>query len=520
VRSAAVGLAGSGTPRRLSFDDLPSAGATEEAQKSQSRSLVVAAVMAGALALSGLGYWIGVAAPARDEAAWLAAASADTDVAYQRYIAEQPSGRHVAEARQRREALAQQAAHAGGVVLSGDTPLRQAPASPQLERAPEEGEAPAQPAQPAVPATPDNSSKQARATLPQASAEPSAPRVAPPPPAFQPRAALPDPTPDAEIARLAQAAPAAQWRMATTVFANDKIAGFTDQPADFVSELERLSGGKLALTPLTGEAVIPRGELLQRLRGDRDLFAWRAPLVESGRHIEFALFAGAVPFGLGPADHVRWLRGEGARLLEQAHIDIGAPLRVIPCGIAGGVGAWFRREIRSPSEFRGLKVRGPQLMTRALARLEAEVVTLQSNRELTAAFNENRLDANFGVTPLTGIFLSQPHIATVYNYPGIHAPAYLFELLVGPETWVGLAEAQRRLVDEACRRNLDRWAQGFPSSQNEVLNRIRTQRIVVRPFIGPVREAIKKAVDETLAEEAAKSPRFKEILDSYNRYRR
>ena len=514
--SKPVRLAGDPGPRRLTFDDLPQPGEGEKRPPSRARGLVLWALIVGAVAIGGLGYWIAIEAPARDEAAWLAATTSNTDVAYERYLAQQPSGRHVAEARQRRTALAEQAARASGVVLSADAQSRAA--SPSANRG-NEGSDDGEPA-PASPTPATRAEQQARATTVAQPPAEAAAASTPTQPRFEARASVPGALADGELARLAQSAPAATWRLALDAFSTDTVPGFTEQPGDFIAELGRVSGGKLTLTPLAGDAVVPRAEIMQRLRSDRQLMAWHAPLLESGRHIEFTLLAGAVPFGLGPVEHVRWMRAEGARWLEQAYIDIGTPVRAIPCGIAGGVGAWFRKEIRSPLEFRGLKVRGGHLIVRALRRLEAEAVTLPNTRELTAAFNQNRLDANFGVTPLTGIFLAQPRIANVYQYPGIHSPAYLFELLIGVETWTGLGEAQQRLIDEACRRNLDRWAEGFAGSQNDVLNRIRTQRVIVRPFTGPVREALKKAVDETLAEEAAKSPRFKEILASYERFRR
>ena len=495
------------------------------------------ALLAGVLALGGLGYWIGVVAPARDAAAWDTAVAQNTVAAFERYVAEQPSGRHVEEARQRRDVLTRQAQAgprpSGGVSLSEAAPTAQ-PASASPPVAPAAAPTPIGPSVgPRIgsingergedgdnQAAPAASAEPKPASITPAPSPPSTRPQPPAPPAFRARATLPPPIPDGEIARVAEAAPTAKWRLAIGVFAGDKVTGFTEQPADFVAEHDKLSGGKIELTTLTGDAALPRGELLQRLRSERDLLAWHAPLPESNRHLEFTILSGAVPFGLEPSDHVRWLRAEGARLLEQAYIDTGTPMRVIPCGIAGGVGAWFKKEVRSPADFKGLKVRGGHLIVRSLRRLEAEVVNLPSNRELSAAFTSNRLDANFGVTPLTGLFLAQPRVATVYHYPGVHNPAYLFELVVGPETWASMAEPQRRLLDDACRRNLDRWAQFFPSVQNDVLTRIRAQRITVRPFTGPVREALKKAVDETLAEEAAKSARFKEILESYNRFRR
>ena len=155
-----------------------------------------------------------------------------------------------------------------------------------------------------------------------------------------------------------------------------------------------------------------------------------------------------------------------------------------------------------------------------LVKLGSELVTLPFNRDIAPAFNENRLDANFNITPLTGIFLVQPRPATIYHHPGVHNPSYLLDLLIGADTWNAMAEPQRRLLDDACRRNLDRWIGHFPSSQNDVLNRIRSERITVEPFPPAVQQAMRRAATEAFTEESAKNPRFKEALDSYNRFRR
>lgn len=518
-----------GQARRLSFDELPPADPLPSRSKARARGLLVVSLLTGAMAIATLAYWVGVVAPARDAAAWQQAVATNTVAAYRQYLAEQPSGRHSDEARRQIALIGRAAPEPAGISLSASPePRPGAPTAGVRERgAAEPPAAPASPSTPqppqvAPPATQQASATQAPATdqaIPApASRGPSAPPEARPP-SFRTRS-LPPPLQDADVAHAAATAPSVRWRLSAGLFGTGKIAGFSDQVEDFAAELARASGHRIDLASLTGDAAIPRGELMQRLRSDRDLLAWHSPLIESGLGLEFAILAGAVPFGLEPGDHVRWLRADGARLLEQAYADLGTPVRAIPCGIAGRVGAWFRKEIRSPLDFRGLKVRGGYLMTRALRRLEAAVVTLPSDRELPSAFAGNRLDANFDATPLTGIFLAQPRPAAVYHYPGVHSPSYLFELLVGPETWSAMAEPHQRLIDEVCRRNLDRWAQLFPSSQNDVLNRIRTQRITVRPFTGPVREALKKAVDETIAEEAAKSSRFREVMESYARHRR
>jgi len=213
------------------------------------------------------------------------------------------------------------------------------------------------------------------------------------------------------------------------------------------------------------------------------------------------------------------MRGEGTQLIEQLYARDGYQFRAIPCGIAGSTGSWFRREIRSPSDFRGLKVRSIGLAGNVLQRLGAEGAGSQST-DLAAAFSANTVDAALFTTALTGIFVKTPPPAAVFHYPSWHSPAYMFDLLIGAQLWSAMSEPQQRLIDEACRRNLDKWAVQFDSSQTEVLTQVRNQRILVRPFTGPTLEALRKAADEVLAEEAGRDPEFKEVLDSYNRFRR
>ncbi len=487
--------------RRVSFDEIQPSGPVDD-NASRRPAMVIGSVLVGLTALVGLWYWIAVLAPGRDEAAWQRALALGTPAAYERYQIEQPSGRHVAEARERRQATAQGAGQGAG--QSPAVSLGTPPASPEPQPT-RVTVAPAAPVPAAIPAPAP------------------APASAAAPPSSEPipeRRTLPLALSDAEAAQIAQTVSAAKWRMVIGPFPTDRIPGFTEQSSDFIAELSRLSGAKLELTALPDETVVPRNEAFRHLRTERDLFAWHTPLMSASRRSEFVIFAGGVPFGLAPSDHVRWLRSEGTHLLERAYAANGNQFRAIPCGVAGGVGVWFRKEMRSPADFRDLKVRAPLVIGNALRKLGAAGVTdIASNRDLAAAFAGSRLDANFGLTPLTGIFLANPRPAAVYHHPGVHHPSYVFDLLIGAETWKQLAEPQRRLIDDACRRNLDRWATGFASSQNEVLDRIRTQRIIVRPFTAPIQEALRKATDEALAEESANNPRFQEALASYNKFR-
>jgi TRAP-type mannitol/chloroaromatic compound transport system substrate-binding protein len=524
--SALIAGAGAASVRRVTFDDIPS-GLPEAPGRPKSRAatIVAASLVAGLLALGGLGYWIAVLAPERDNLAWSRAQSANTAEAYARYLAEQPSGRHVASARERQAALARPS------LLP--TPASPAPApttEPAAPAADPPATTPAAPAvspRPAPPPPPEPAAAKSPAvTAPAPSPAPASPPKAPA--ASAPAAAastiperrtLPAALSDAEAQELARSVETVQWRLATAVFTGSQVTGFSEQQGDFAAELARLSGGRLEARTLRDAEAVPREQVLRRVREEAGLMGWHAPALLWRRH-EFAVFAGAVPFGLAPADHVRWMRAEGAHLLERAYAASGSAVRAIPCGIAGSPGAWFRKEVRSPSDFRDLRVYASPLVTDAMRKLGSTAADVASQAALAAPAAVDRVDAVLWVTSLTAIFLTRSPPLTVYHFPSAHNPSYLFDLVVGAGTWGRMSEAQRRLLDDACRRNLDHWATLAPSSQNSVLTRIRQQRITVRPFTGPVREALQKAVDEVLAEDSAKNPRFKEAIDSYNRFRR
>ena len=65
----------------------------------------------------------------------------------------------------------------------------------------------------------------------------------------------------------------------------------------------------------------------------------------------------------------------------------------------------------------------------------------------------------------------------------------------------------------------DRSATAARLTQSAALERIRSQRTIVRPFTGPVREAIQKAFREVAEAEAGRNPGFARALESYERFR-
>ena len=84
----------------------------------------------------------------------------------------------------------------------------------------------------------------------------------------------------------------------------------------------------------------------------------------------------AVPFGLTYTEMNAWIRfGGGQRLWDGLAAEYG--LKNFMCGNTGvQMGGWFRKEINSPDDFKGLKMRIPGLGGDVIAKLGASPVSL------------------------------------------------------------------------------------------------------------------------------------------------
>ena len=94
-----------------------------------------------------------------------------------------------------------------------------------------------------------------------------------------------------------------------------------------------------------------------------------------GTHPAFAYFT-CVPFGMTTQEWTAWIRyGGGQELWDKVSGEYG--LKALPVGSTGTqAGGWFNKEIESGDDFKGLKMRIPDLGGTVLSKLGASTVSL------------------------------------------------------------------------------------------------------------------------------------------------
>ena len=141
-----------------------------------------------------------------------------------------------------------------------------------------------------------------------------------------------------------------------------------EAPGKLAQKLNRLSAGTLELRVNEPGALVPALQAIQATgQGSVDA-AWSNAGFFAGTDSAFNMFA-SVPFGPGIPEYLAWIHhGGGLQLSREMfgkHGVYNIPCAIIPPEASG----WFRREIKSVEDLKGLKMRFFGLGARAMNKL-------------------------------------------------------------------------------------------------------------------------------------------------------
>jgi TRAP-type mannitol/chloroaromatic compound transport system substrate-binding protein len=231
------------------------------------------------------------------------------------------------------------------------------------------------------------------------------------------------------------------------------------------------------------------------------------------------LFFTAVPFGMiAPEQHAWFYYGGGMELMKKVYDQYG--ILSFPGGNTGNqMGGWFKKEIKTVDDLKGLKMRIPGFAGEVLARLGAKPTNIQSG-ELYTALERNTIDALEWVGPSLDLRMGFHKIAPYY-YTGWHEPSAELQFMVNEKAYNTLPKDLQKILTVAMKAAAyDMYAQSMHASGvNLATLQSDYPNVTVSSFPKPVMNAILQANNQLLAEFAAKDPLTAEILQSLTDYK-
>jgi TRAP-type mannitol/chloroaromatic compound transport system substrate-binding protein len=308
------------------------------------------------------------------------------------------------------------------------------------------------------------------------------------------------------------------------VKARTEIAMVTTWPRDFpglgtgaqrfAKSLSELSDGRLNVTYYaSGERVKPFDSFDEVASGNAQMYH-AADYYWKGKHPGWAYFT-AVPFGFVYSEINAWINwGGGQELWDELSGEFG--LKCLTCGNTGvQMGGWFRKEINSADDLKGLKMRIPGLGGDVMAKLGASPVSLPGS-QIYENLMSGAIDATEWVGPWNDSYMKFYEAAKYYYFPGMHEPASMLAVGMNKSWWDGLSKTDQALIKAAAAQEDSRMMSEYNAKNGAALDKLITEQgVQVREFNDDVYDAFGEAAEEVFDEVRAHSELANRIHESF-----
>lgn len=282
----------------------------------------------------------------------------------------------------------------------------------------------------------------------------------------------------------------------------------------FAERLSNISNGRMVVEYYAAnERVKPFDSFDEVASGNAQMYHG-AEYYWKGKHPGFAYFA-AVPMGLTNAEMNAWIRfGGGQELWDE--LAGGYGIKGLMCGNTGvQMGGWFRNEMNSPDDFKGLKMRIPGLGGDVLSKLGGSPVSLPGGQIYENLVNGS-IDATEWVGPFNDLIMKFYEAAKYYYYPGMHEPGTSLSCGINKDFWESLSKGDQAIIEAATAAENDVMASEFNAKNGEALQKlINEQGVKLRRFNEDIYDAFGEATEEVFAEVVEHSEMAKRIHESF-----
>ena len=309
--------------------------------------------------------------------------------------------------------------------------------------------------------------------------------------------------------------PNIKWQMVTSWPKSlDTIFGGAQTVCDRVSAM---TGGKFTITPYAAGEIVPGLEVLDAVQNGTVECGHTASYYYVGKNPALA-FGTSMPFGLTAQQQNAWLyHGGGLAAMQKIYADFN--VINFPAGNTGAqMGGWFKKQVTSLADLKGLKMRIPGLGGKVMSRLGVNVQVLPGG-EIFLALDRGAIDAAEWVGPYDDEKLGLNQAAPFYYYPGWWEPGATLEVQVNKSQWDKLPpEYQEVFQTAAMEANLNMLAQ-YDALNREALTRLLDSGTQLVAYSPDILKGAQKAAFEIYEENAAENPTFQEIYQQWYVFR-
>ena len=285
----------------------------------------------------------------------------------------------------------------------------------------------------------------------------------------------------------------------------------------FAKKVGEMTGGRFQISVHAAAEIVPMPGLVDAVQNGTVEMGHTAPYYYFGKDETFALGC-AIPFGLNSRQMTAWAyEGNGLRLMREFYRNYN--IMSFPGGNTGAqMGGWFRKEIKSAADFKGLKFRIGGFAGRVMERLGVVPQNIPGG-EIYQALEKGTVDAAEWVGPYDDQKLGFNKVAPNYYYPGFWEGGPQLDFYINTKAWDSLTPEYKAIVETACSHaHVDMQAK-YDARNPVALKQLVGSGTKLFRFPKDVMETAFREAHALYSEVSAKNPNFKKVYEDYARFR-
>jgi TRAP-type mannitol/chloroaromatic compound transport system substrate-binding protein len=319
----------------------------------------------------------------------------------------------------------------------------------------------------------------------------------------------------AGVAPAVHAQAAVRWRLSSSFpKALDTIHGAADV---FAKAVKAMSGGKFEISVhAAGEITPPFGVVDAVQQGSVEM-AHTAPYYFFGKNEAFALGC-AIPFGLNSRQMSAWmLEGNGMKLMREFYAGYNI-VNFVGGNTGAQMGGWYRKEIKSMADIKGLKMRIGGFAGKVFERMGGVPQNIPGG-EIYTALEKGTIDSAEWVGPYDDLKLGFNKVAPYYYYPGWWEGGPQLDFFINDKAFAALSAENKAIVEAAAAQAASDMQAKYDARNPGALKQLVGAGTKLRPFSNDVMTAAFKESMELYSELSGKNPQWAKIYSDYSKFR-
>jgi len=319
----------------------------------------------------------------------------------------------------------------------------------------------------------------------------------------------------------APAAPAVQtggqeirWRLASSFPKSlDTIHGAADVFAKMVSDA---TGGKFQITVHAPGELVPAFGVVDAVQQGTIDCCHTCGYYFFGKDETFAIDT-AIPFGMNSRSITAWMyQGNGMKLMRE--FFAGYNMVNLPMGNTGAqMGGWYRKEINSPADLAGLKMRIGGFAGRVVSKLGGVPQNIPGG-EIYQSLERGTIDATEWIGPYDDLKLGFHKVAPHYYYPGWWEGGAQISLYINDKQWNSLPDEYKVIVTAAASHAHVNMQAMYDARNPNALKQLIAEGAKVKRFPRDVMDAAMKARNEVYTELNDTNANWKKVFGDYSNF--